>query len=242
MSCQKLLRRMSGVMLAIALVGCTAPARPVASATPIESRIPTTSLTEVMETAITIINAEMRMTQTAIPTITPIATIIPPGAYSNSPVPPSEEELDYAMSIAPKIYTILPYINKTVPYGEYSGCTGTFDFRNYVVYIVKLPMETINAAFSDYFSMEKWEFTQAVPGDTARTITYDVYRISSADVPALERMRVILTDETVPNGEDQIRVRAELTHVETKENFRYLLDPFACYDNKTWWLWIRLTK
>ncbi|HXQ38636.1 MAG TPA: hypothetical protein VN843_31840 [Anaerolineales bacterium] len=204
---------------------------------------PTTSLTEVLETAIPIIKAEITMTQTAIPTITPMAsTIIPSGADSNGPVPPPAEELDYAMSIAPKIYTLLPYINETVPYGEYSGCTETFDFRNYVGYIVKLPMEIVDAALLGYFSTEKWEFTQAVPGDTARTITYDVYRISSADVPALERLRVILTDETVPNGEAHIRVRAELAHVETKENFPYLLDPFACYDNKAWWLWIRLTK
>ena len=187
------------------------------------------------------------MTQAAIPTATPITpTIIPPippDAYSDGQAsPPSMDQLNYAMAIAPKIYTLLPYINETIPYGEYSGCTENYDFHNFVTYAVTLPIETVNTALLKYFSTEKWEFTEAVLGDNVPTITYDVYRISSKDIPALERLKVILTDESIVRGKNHINVRAELTHVETKENFRYLLDPLTCYNKKAWWLWIRLTK
>ena len=117
-----------------------------------------------------------------------------------------------------------------------------YDFHNFVTYAVTLPMETVNTAFLNYFSSEKWEFTEAVPGENVPTITYDVYRISSKDIPALERLKVILTDESTVRGKNHINVRSELTHVETKENFRYLLDPLTCYNKQAWWLWIRLTK
>jgi len=203
---------------------------------------PPTSPRDVMGTAISIVKTEAVMTQLAIPTVTPITpTIIPPDAYSDGQAsPPPADKLDYAMSLAPKIYTRLPYINTTTPYGEYSGCTETYDFHNFVTYVIALPIETVNAAFLNYFSTEKWEFTEAT-SEFPRT-TYDVYRLSSNVKPSFERLRVILTDESTLRGEDHIDIRAELTHVETKENFRYLLDPLTCYNNRAWWLWIRLTK
>jgi hypothetical protein len=209
--------------------------------------IPTMSQVNIMGTAMSIAKAEVVMTMTAVPTATfppptptlPEPTRIPPESYA--------DKIDYAMAIAPKIYTLLPYINKTNLYGEYSGCIKTYDFNNFVAYQVRLPLETVNAAFLNYFSTEKWEFTEATLGTEATStsigeipkITYDVYRISST-TPAFERLKVILHDKTPIVGTNDIDVRAELTHVETKENLKYLLDPFACYNHS--WLWIGLFK
>lgn len=151
------------------------------------------------------------------------------------------------MTTAPKIYTLLPYINNATPYGEYSGCTENYDFHNYVTYTIALPMETVNAAFLNYFSDEKWEFTEGISEligydiKSPRT-TYDLYRISSKDKPSFERLIVILTDESAARGEDYVNVRAELTHVETKENLQYLIDPLDCYNKKASWHWFRLHK
>lgn len=211
---------------------------------------PTTTPMDIMETAISVAKTEMAMTQIAIPTATyPSPTIIPPDTYSDGQAnPPPADKLDYAMATAQKVYTLLPYINKAKPYGEYSGCTKTYDFYNQVSYPVMLPMETVNAAFLNYFSTEKWEFTEATPGKIGSpdngipTIRYDVYRITSKDLPAFERLQVYLEDQSTIRGEDYIEVRAELMHVETKENLRYLIDPLPCYSNRAWWLWIRLFK
>ena len=207
--------------------------------------VPTTSPTDAMGTAISIVKTEALMTQAAIPTVTPVTpTIIPPDAYLGGQASsPSADQLDHAMATAPKIYTLLPYINSATPYGEYSGCTENYDFHNYVVYAVMLPMETVNTAFLDYFQTERWEFTEAISGPVGNpTITYDVYRISSKDRPAFERLTIVLVDESTLRGENYINVRAELTYIETKENLRYLLDPLTCYNNRAWWMWIRLTK
>ena len=203
---------------------------------------PPTSTMDFMGTAISIVRTEAVMTQAAIPTETPIApTSTPENALSNGQAsPPSADQLVYAMAVAQNIYTLFPYINSTTPYGEYSGCTENYDFHNFVSYVVPLPIETVGTAFLTYFSTEKWEFTEAA-SEFPRT-TYDVYRISSKVEPSFERLNVILTDESTLRGEDHIDVRAELTHVETKENFRYLVDPLTCYNKGARWLWIRLTK
>jgi hypothetical protein len=239
------------VVLSISsIVSCTAlVSAPTPTTTP--TNMPSTTPMNMMETAISVAKTEIVMTQVAIPTATfPPPTVVPLDAFSNGQVsPPPSDKLDYAMAEAPKIYTLLPYITKANPSGEYSGCTKTYDFHNFVTYPAMLPMETVDTAFLNYFSTEKWGFTEA----TSELIrynetrpknilikTYDVYRISSKAKPAFERLKVILTDESIIRGEDHIEIRAELTHVETKENLRYLLDPLTCYNNRAWWLWIRL--
>jgi hypothetical protein len=203
-----------------------------------------TSPTDVMGTATSAVNTEVVMTQIAIPVDTSLTpTTVPPDAYSAGQAsPPPADKLDHAMVTAPKVYNLLPYINEATPYGEYSGCTETNDFHNFVSYYVELSMETVNVAFVGYFQTENWDFAEAIPGDNTTTITYDVYRIASNDIPAFERLRVILTDQSIAYGKNHINVRAELTHVETKENLSYLVDPLTCYNNQAWWLWIRLTK
>jgi len=205
---------------------------------------PTTSPTDVMGTALSIIRTEVAVTQTAIPTITPITpTITPSFAYSGGHVSPPDDRLDYAMTTAPKIYNLFPYIKEATLYGEYAGCRETNDFQNLVVYVVTQPIETVNAAFLNYFQSEKWEFTEALPSDNVRTMTYSVYRIASKDTPAFERLKVVLFDETIPHGKDYIRVRTELTHIETKENFNYLSNPYGIeICPGAWWFWIRLNK
>jgi hypothetical protein len=210
---------------------------------------PMTSPTAIMGTARSLVKTQAVMTLTAFPIHTPLPpTPIPSDAYlNNNPSPPPADKLDYAMATAPKIYARLPYINEAVPSGEYSGCTDTFDFHNLVNYPVALPMESINTAFLAYFQTENWEFTEAISGsignDTSLpTIMYDVYRISSNDKPAFEKLKIVLADASSVRGENSVDVRAELTHVETKENLQYLLDPFSCYNRTSWWLWIRLTK
>jgi hypothetical protein len=54
--------------------------------------------------------------------------------------------------------------------------------------------------------------------------------IVSKDKPAFERLKVTLTDESAARGGNYVEARAELTHIETKENLRYLLDPLVCYN------------
>jgi hypothetical protein len=203
---------------------------------------PPTTPTDAMETAISRVKTETVGTQAEIFTvITKTPKIIPSGAYSNDQAyPPPADKLDYAMAVAPKIYTRLPYINTTTPYGEYSGCIETYDFHNFVTYVVTLPIETVNAAFLTYFSTEHWEFTEAA--SEYPITTYDVYRISSNVKPSFERLGVFLTDESTLRGEDHIDVRVELTHVETKENLHYLSNHLTCNNNGAWWLWIRLTR
>ena len=196
-----------------------------------------------METAISLVETNVVMTQTAIPTATfPPPTNTPPDALSNGRVSsPPADRLDYAMATAPKIYSLYPYINEETLFGEYSGCVETNDFQNFVGYAVRLPMEVVNTAFMNYFQTEGWEFTETT--SELATTTYDVYRISSDEIPAFERLGVSLRDESAVRGENYLNIRIALTHVETKENFRYLLDPFTCYYyNNTGWLWIRLYK
>ncbi|MEW6030620.1 MAG: hypothetical protein ACOYZ8_11645 [Chloroflexota bacterium] len=211
--------------------------------------IPTMSQVNIMGTAMSIAKTEVVMTMTAVPTATyppptpipPQPTTIPPDSYA--------DKIDYAMTIAPTIYNKLPYIKDAIPMGEYSGCTQTYDFHNFVHYQVLQPMDVVNNAFLNYFMTEKWEFTEPYSelvtwnnNISTPRITYDVFRISSKDKPSFERLKIILTDETLIRGENFVEVRAELTYVETKNNLEYLLEPLACYNRQEAWLWIRLQK
>ncbi len=215
------------------------------------SSTPTSDSVDVGRIALAIAQTGIALTQTAVPTATYIPTPFPisPTAIPPEPtrIPPSsyEDKIDYAMATAPRIYNLLPYINEVNPYGEYSGCIRTYDFHNFVAYSISLQMEPVKAAFLRYFSREGWEFTEETSelvgydNNIPRT-TYDVYRISSKDIPAFERLRVILTDESSGRGKDYIDVRAEINHIETKKNFKYLAD-FYCHNDEMW-LWIRLHK
>ena len=202
--------------------------------------VPTMSQVNIMGTAMSLAKTEVVMTKTAVPTIAPIMpTTIPPTSTS---IPPDTyaARIDYVKDIAPKIYSLLPYINQASPIGEYSGCTETNDFHNYVVYRIVLPVEVVNTAFLYYFSTEKWEFTEAISelvgyDNNILTITYDVYRIASKGLPAFERLRVVLTDVPSIHEENLVDVRAELTHIETKENIRYISN-FYCPSGASWHL------
>ena len=213
---------------------------------------PTLDPMYVAKVAIPIAETGIAMTQTAAPTATqtatPTATYTPTSTATLQTVLQPETEkilkasfedkIDYARETASKIYNLFPYISKVTPYGEYSGCFKTHDFHFFLSYTISLPMESVKTAFLTYFSNESWEFTEetsqlmGLDNNISRTI-YDVYRISSKDVPALERLKVFLTDETSVQETDYINVRAELTHIETKKNFRYLAS-FYCPNDQSW--------
>jgi hypothetical protein len=210
---------------------------------------PTPNPQDVAKVAIAIAETGIAMTQTAIPTTiftpTTAPTAIPPEP-TRIPFSSYEDKIKYAMATAPEIYNHLPHINKETLYGEYSGCVTTYDFHNFVTYTVSLPIETVNAAFLKYFSTENWEFTEAISelvgsnNNIPRT-TYEVYRITSKNVPAFERLKVILTDESLGRGKDHVYIRVELNHLETKKNFAHLADSyFYCPDPS--WLWMSLHK
>lgn len=213
--------------------------------------------TEVMQTALALVETALIETQSAMPvnTATPTAlptfalptvtTSTPQESYSGGYSPPPVDKLDYAMAVAPKIYTLLPFTNDAILYGEYSGCIETTDFANFVTYVVSIPLEPVIRAFENYFQTESWGFTDAISESVGTEqniskVSYDVYRILSEGTHAFERLRVSLEDQSLPRGQDYINVRVQLTHIETKMNFQYLPDMY-CGFNKTWF-WIRLYK
>jgi hypothetical protein len=219
--------------------------------------VKSTPIVDITKVYIAMAETGIAMTQTAIPTTTFTPTITPttptaiPLELTRIPSSSYEDKIDYAMAVAPTIYNKLPFIkkSKTHPSGEYSGCTQTYDFHNYVHYQVFQPMDVVNNAFLNYFMTEKWEFTEPYSelitwnnNISTPRITYDVFRVSSKDKPSFERLKIILSDETLIRGENFIEVRAELTHAETKENFEYVLEPMTCYYRQESWQWIPLHK
>jgi hypothetical protein len=220
--------------------------------------------TDIISTSAAIAKTAVAETQTAIvetaviSTVTPLpspdqfimvtSTATPLGFSTPTPVfwAPPPDKLDYAMTTAQKIYTLLPYINNThFLTGEYSGCVETNDFQNWVRYTVMYPNEKVNTAFVNYFQSEKWEFTEPTPkayNNNVSGITYDVYRISSKEIPAFERLQIVIVDESTVYGENHVTVQANLTHIETKENLRYLSSDFSANCPERQWLWIRLNK
>jgi len=201
---------------------------------------PAATQTDIMGTTMSIDETEVVMIQTAIPTITPIPpTPIPLDAYA--------DKIEYATAKASEIIALFPYALGTALYKEHSGCVETNDFQSLATYTIpfpETPMETINTAFVKYFQSERWEFTEATSDFIGEyndpTIMYDVYRISSNNRPALERLRVLLHDRSFPMGRNYIDVRAELTHIETKESFGYISDGRFNHDlgrmcHNSWW-------
>jgi len=211
--------------------------------------LPTTNPTGVMETAISIVETKVVMTQAAIPanTFPPPTNPPPPGAYPDGLVrPPPVDQLDYAMAIAPKVYNRLPYIAETGPYGgQYSGCANTNDFSTAVYYAIGHPLDTVTSAFDRYFQEEKWGFTEATTelvGSEIKVpeVSYDVYRVLPNGTSAFERLRIAMRDESVFRGTDYIDVRLFLTHIETKSNLEYFGGFFCGLNNQ--WLWNHLSK
>jgi len=213
--------------------------------------------TEVMKTAIVQVSTMVVETQTAFSTNTAIASPIPTfglPTFTVTPVvsspdglvrPVPEARLDYAMAIAPKVYNRLPFIGEASPYGEYGGCADTNDFSNVVYYGISQPLETVTSAFKDYFLQDKWGFTQATTelvGDAIKVpqVSYDVYRILPNEPSALERLQIVLRDESSFREKDYIDVRVVLRHIETKSSFRYFGELDCGINNR--WLWIHLVK
>lgn len=212
--------------------------------------------TESVETALVRAKTAFVETQSALPTNTstpsplptfalPTFTITPAVSSSSDFVPPPQSRLDYAMSIAPKVYNRLPYIGEGSPYGEYNGCADTNDFSTVVYYAIGHPLDTVTSAFARYFQKEKWAFTEATTelvGDEIKVsqVSYDVYRILPNETPAFERLQIALRDESIFREKDHIDVRLVLTHIETKSNFKYLGNFYCGLNNH--WLWIRLVK
>jgi hypothetical protein len=189
-------------------------------------------------------------TQTPIPTAMPVLptstlpitltpTVIPPGAYSNTYAPPPGK-LEHAKSILRKHHALLPYIDdaKELMGLEYYGCSETDDFGGGITYDVIAPIETVNDAFLEYFQKDNWEFVDAIHGIEmgVPSIKYEVYRISTRDNPAFERLEVVLYDYTrfTADGKSQTRVRSNLNHVENRKYFGYIFD-FVNYPCKMWY-------
>jgi hypothetical protein len=192
----------------------------------------------------------VRETQTAIPTamsilpistpwVTPTPTDIPPGAYSNTYAPPPGK-LEHTKQILRPHHALLPYINDAKGiYGlEYYGCSETDDFGGGLTYDVMTPIETVNDVFVQYFQKDNWQFVEAIHGFEmgVPSIRYDVYRISTIDKPAFEKLEVVLYDYTrfSPEGKSHTRVRSNLTHVEDRKYFGYIFD-FVNYPCKMWY-------
>ena len=200
---------------------------------------PTMSQINVMGTARAIVKTEVVMTLTAVSTATfppptpipPMPTEIPPDSYA--------DKIDYAMVIARKNSELLPYYNGVYVTGALSGCVATNDFSSFVTYLVAYPdapFEAVKTDFENYLQTEKWEFTEAnhevVGNPELPRTTYDVYRISSKDISAFERLEISLDNWSFNMEKNYIYVRAKLTHIETKENFSYLTN-FYC-SNGNW--------
>lgn len=192
----------------------------------------------------------VRETQTAIPPaisilststswVTPTPTDIPPGAYSNNYAPPPGK-LEHAKQILRPHRALLPDIDDAVGvYGlEYYGCRETDDFGGGITYDLMTPLETVNDAFVQYFQNDHWEFVEAIHGFEmgVPSIRYDVYRISTLDKPAFEKLEVVLYDYTRfrADGKSQTRVRSYLNHVEDRKYYGYIFD-FVNYPCKIWY-------
>ena len=222
------------LFLAVTLVACNS----------VESTAATDPV-EVAKITLTIAKTGIGMTQTSIPTATypPTVTPVAPTAIPPEPtrIPPDTyaDKIDYAMSIGRKIYTLLPFASEARPNREvevYSGCIESNDFDSFTTYTLLVSMETVNAAYEEYFKTEGWKFEEATLSTLKNTsaigenprIAYDVYRISDKDTPAFERLKVFLDDWSKIMGRNYIQVRVELSYVETKENLIYLLGNKTC--------------
>jgi hypothetical protein len=171
--------------------------------------------------------------------VSPTPTDIPPGAYSNTYAPPPGK-LDHAKKILRPHHALLPYIKDAKNLGglEHYGCNETDDFGGGIGYDVMTPIETVNDAFVKYFQNDNWEFVEAIHGFEmgVPSIRYDVYRISTINKPAFEKLEVVLYDYTrfSTDGKSQTRVRSNLQHIENRKYFGYIFD-FVNYPCKMWY-------
>lgn len=241
----KIIDKILTLFLAIMLTACSGVARNSGAIA-----------TESVETAFVHAKTALAETQSAMPANTstpsplptfalPTFTITPAVSNSSDFVPPPQAQLDYALSIAPKVYNRFPYMGEGSPYGEYNGCVDTHDFGNVVYYAIGHPLDTVTSAFAMYFQKERWAFTEATTelvGDEIKVpqVSFIVYRILPNETPAFERLQITLRDESIFREKDHIDVRLVLTHIETKSNFKYLGDFYCRLNNH--WLWIHLDK
>ncbi len=223
----------SALFLSVFLTACNN-----VTSTPTVSQTPTINQTEVMGTAVSIVKTEVVMTQIAIPTATLIPpTDIPPGDYSNNYAPPPGK-LDYAKKTLRIHHALLPYVNDVKEiYGlEYYGCVETDIFGGSIGYDVMLPIETVNKAFIKFYKENGWEFVEPIQGFEMGlpSIKYEVYRISTIDKSAFERLQVSLYDFTAysVSGKSQTRVKSNLIHIEDRKHFSYIFNFGPC---KQWY-------
>lgn len=215
---------------------------------------PKTQPTIVMETAIALVQTAVVEMQTTIPTVNPhpptmpaiTYTVTPPDSasipYSTSiPLEAYEKSMEYAMTTAQKIYSQYPHFDKASYHsGEYSGCIETHNFGNHVRYPVLLPFNEVDTDFKKYFQDEKWELTEATIGfSKARVTTYNAYRLTTKDIPALENLQVILADFAPEDKNNSIDVSISLVHIENKDDFRYPIKSNCVLDH---WIWHSLYK
>ena len=210
--------------------------------------IPKTGQENAMKTAVVEIQMATSTAITASPTSTQTISLtptdIPPGNYSND-YAASPGKLEYAKKISRKNYALFPYVSDAQELIglEYYGCKETNDLGSSFTYDVSTPIEIVNNAFLKYFEKDKWEFVEPVRGVDGvevemgvPSISYDVYRISTGDNPAFERLEVVLDDNSqfTGYGMSPTRVRSVLTHVESKEYFSYGFN-FLNYPCKMWY-------
>jgi len=219
----------SALFLSIFLTACNSVA-----STPSVSKTPTINPTDIMSTAVSIAKTEIVMTQVAIPIATLIPpTITPPGDYSNNFAPPPGK-LDYAKKTLRIHHALLPYINDVKEiYGlEYYGCVETDIFGGSIGYDIMLPIETVNKAFIKFYKENGWEFVEPIQGSDMDlpSIKYEVYRISTIDKSAFEKLEVILYDFTAYSlsGKSHTRVKSNLIHIEDRKYFSYVFDFGSC--------------
>jgi len=154
-----------------------------------------------------------------------------PQMPTNIPLDAYASRLEYAKIQASEILSLLPYANTTPVYDEYSGCVETNDFQGlftYTIYVPEAPMDIVSNSFTKSFQDEGWGFdeagTELIGEYNVPQVTYNLYRLSSKHAPALETLMVIFVDPSAVLKSNHIEVRAEYTHIETKENFAYIMD------------------
>jgi len=220
-----------------------------------QSENPVTVSTEAIKTALVDARTALAETQAVILAMTPsplptfaIPTVtVTPAAFTPEgfvrPIP--LKRVDYAMAIAPEVYNRFPFIGEANPLGEYYGCADTNGFSNLVAYVISRPLDTVIPAFEKYFQQENWGFTEAtteLAGDDSivSQVSYDVYRILPDEPSALERLQIVLRDDSLRWGKDHVDVRIVLNHIETKRKFRYFGEIDCGLNNR--WLFIHLYK
>ncbi len=176
----------------------------------------------------------IKATETFITTIVPmLPTPIPP---TSTNVPPEiyKQRLDYAKVIFRNHYATLPYVDKeksgyTL---EYYGCVDSNDFGGLIAYRVNFPLKAVEDVFVEYLIENGWNIDETVNGieSNIETVTYKAHRTSTKDKPTLEKIVVILYNESrmFPNENYRITIRSTFRHYESTEKFNAVSDFGNC--------------